>query len=124
MNKKRNILKDPYSIIFLLFLIYPFIPYIGKYKSLGAELLIWRIFALSFNLVLGYAGLPSFGHGAFYGVGTYATALTIIHFHSKGVIIPLAMAAFFGGLFTFLYGYLISPGLIPRSLLRNGIMYV
>jgi len=107
MNKKRNILKDPYLIIFLLFLIYPFIPFIGKYKSLGAELLIWSIFALSFNLVLGYAGLPSFGHGAFYGVGTYAVAITIIHFYSKGVIIPLIMAAFFGGFFTFLYGYLI-----------------
>jgi len=107
MNKKRNILKDPYLIIFLLFLIYPFVPYIGKYKALGAELLIWSIFALSFNLVLGYTGLPSFGHGAFYGVGTYAVALTIIHFYSKGVIIPLVIAAFFGGLSTFLYGYLI-----------------
>jgi len=107
MNKKRNILKDPYLIIFLLFFIYPFVPYIGKYKALGSELLIWSIFALSFNLVLGYAGLPSFGHGAFYGVGTYATALTIMHFYSKDVIIPLVVAAFFGGLFTFLYGYLI-----------------
>lgn len=107
MNKKRNILKDPYLIIFLLFLIYPFIPYIGKYKSLGAELLIWSIFTLSFNLVLGYAGLPSFGHGAFYGVGTYAVALTIMNLYSKDVIIPLIIAAFFGGLFTFLFGYLI-----------------
>jgi branched-chain amino acid transport system permease protein len=107
MNKKRDILKDPYLVIFLLFLIYPFIPFIGKYKSLGAELLIWSIFALSFNLVLGYTGLPSFGHGAFYGVGTYAVALTITHVYSKGVIIPLLIAALFGGLFTFFYGYFI-----------------
>jgi len=87
MNKKTNIFKDPYPIIFLLFFIYPIIPFIGKFRTLGAELLIWCIFALSFNLVLGYAGLPSFGHGAFYGVGTYAVALTIMHFYSKGVII-------------------------------------
>jgi len=107
MNKKTNIFKDPYPIIFLLFFIYPIIPFIGKFRTLGAELLIWCIFALSFNLVLGYAGLPSFGHGAFYGVGTYAVALTIMHFYSKGVIIPLIIAAFFGGLFTFFYGYLI-----------------
>lgn len=107
MNKKTNIFKDPYLIIFLLFFIYPIIPFIGKFRTLGAELLIWSIFALSFNLVLGYTGLPSFGHGAFYGVGTYAAALTIMHFYSKGVIIPLIIAAFFGGLFTFFYGYLI-----------------
>jgi branched-chain amino acid transport system permease protein len=105
--KKNNIFKDPYLYIFIVFLIYPFLPFVGRYKSVGTELLIWSIFALSFNLVLGYTGLPSFGHGAFYGVGTYAVALTMLHLYSKGVIIPLIIAAFFGGLFTFFYGFFI-----------------
>lgn len=107
MMNRQNILKDPYLYLFIIFLIFPFLPFVGRYTSVGTELLIWSIFALSFNLVLGYTGLPSFGHGAFYGVGTYAVALTMLHLYSKGVIIPLIIAAFFGGLFTFIYGFLI-----------------
>jgi branched-chain amino acid transport system permease protein len=36
------------------------------------------IFALGYNLLLGYGGLPSFGHGAFFGVGAYAFGLAQI----------------------------------------------
>lgn len=107
MKRKNNIIQDPYFYIFIIFLLYPFLPFIGKYQSVGTELLIWSMFALSFNLVLGYTGLPSFGHGAFFGVGTYAVALTMLHLYSKDVIIPLILAAFFGGLFTFFYGFII-----------------
>ena len=47
----------------------------GLYHYLGVEILIWSIYALAFNLVLGTAGLPSFGHGAYFGVGAYAFGL-------------------------------------------------
>jgi hypothetical protein len=40
---------------------------VGLYQYLGVEILIWATYALAFNLVLGHAGLPSFGHGAFFG---------------------------------------------------------
>ena len=42
---------------------------------LGVEILIFATYALAFNLVLGHAGLPSFGHGAFFGIGAYAFGL-------------------------------------------------
>lgn len=42
-----------------------------------SEILIMGLFALSFNLLLGYAGLLSFGHGAFFGVGAYTAALLL-----------------------------------------------
>lgn len=45
---------------------------IGLYSYIGIEVVIWMIFALGFNLLLGYTGLPSFGHGAFLGIGGYA----------------------------------------------------
>lgn len=48
---------------------------VGLYQYLAVEMLIWAIYALAFNLVLGHAGLPSFGHGAFFGVGAYAFGL-------------------------------------------------
>jgi branched-chain amino acid transport system permease protein len=48
---------------------------LGLYPYIGVEILIWAIYALAFNLVLGTAGLPSFGHGAYFGVGAYAYGL-------------------------------------------------
>ncbi len=48
---------------------------VGLYQYLGVEVLIWVIFALGYNLLLGYTGLPSFGHGAFFGIGAYVYGL-------------------------------------------------
>jgi branched-chain amino acid transport system permease protein len=48
---------------------------IGLYQYLGIEVAIWILFALGFNLLFGYAGLHSFGHGAYFGVGAYAFGL-------------------------------------------------
>jgi branched-chain amino acid transport system permease protein len=50
---------------------------VGLYPYLALEIVIWMIFALGFNLLLGHAGLPSFGHGAFFGVGAYAFGLAL-----------------------------------------------
>ncbi len=49
---------------------------VGLYQYLGVEIVIWMIFALGFNLLLGYTGLPSFGHGAYFGLGAYARIST------------------------------------------------
>ena len=53
------------AIVLLLLSTVPFwIERVGLYPYLGIEIIIWSIYALGFNLVLGYSGLPSFGHGA------------------------------------------------------------
>ena len=44
---------------------------VGLYQYLALEIMIWMLFALGYNLLLGYGGLPSFGHGAFFGIGAY-----------------------------------------------------
>lgn len=63
-------------LAFALFLSLPlWITPIGLYPYLGVEILIWALYALSFNLLLGYTGLPSFGHGAYFGIGAYAFGL-------------------------------------------------
>jgi branched-chain amino acid transport system permease protein len=53
--------------------------HVGLYPYLALEILVWAIYALAFNLLLGYGGLPSFGHGAFFGVGAYAFGLFAKH---------------------------------------------
>ncbi len=59
--------------VFILALSYPFV--VRSYVlSLGIEVLIFAIFAMSLDLLLGYTGLPSFGHAAFFGLGAYFAA--------------------------------------------------
>lgn len=70
---------------------------IGLYPYLGVEVVIWILYGLGYNLLLGYTGLPSFGHGAFLGVGAYAYGLCYLHF-SQSPIVALACAAGAGAL--------------------------
>jgi branched-chain amino acid transport system permease protein len=43
--------------------------------SIGTRIVIWSIAAVSLNLILGYGGLVSFGHAAFFGIGGYAVGI-------------------------------------------------
>ena len=45
------------------------------YTGLAVKLMIYAIFALSLQLLVGGAGLVSLGHAAFFGIGAYAAAL-------------------------------------------------
>jgi branched-chain amino acid transport system permease protein len=63
-------------VFFTVLLTYPlWASAVGLYQYLGVEIAIFIIYALGFNLLLGYTGLPSFGHGAFLGVGAYSYGL-------------------------------------------------
>jgi branched-chain amino acid transport system permease protein len=53
---------------------------VGLYPYLALEIMIWMMFALGHNLLLGQAGLPSFGHGAFLGIGAYGFGLLQLKF--------------------------------------------
>ena len=54
------------------------------------EILIMGFFAMSFNLLLGYTGLLSFGQAGFFGVGAYGVGLMLTH---GGESLFLALAA-------------------------------
>lgn len=74
---------------------------VGLYQYLGIEILIWATYALAFNLVLGHAGLPSFGHGAFFGLGAYAFGLAQFNLAPNlflCLVVALLVSAAGGGL--------------------------
>lgn len=48
---------------------------VGLYQYLALEIAIFMIYAMGYNLLLGNSGLPSFGHGAFFGIGAYGFGL-------------------------------------------------
>ena len=50
-----------------------------NYLALGSQVLIVAILAVSLDLILGYAGIVSLGHAAFFGLGAYIAAWLAIH---------------------------------------------
>ena len=55
-------------------------------------LLIWALFALSLGLMWGYAGLLSFGHSAYFGLGAYTYAIAVINIGESTAPLLLAIA--------------------------------
>ena len=50
-----------------------------NYRVLGSQVLITALFAISLDLILGYAGIVSLGHAAFFGIGAYTAGLLAVH---------------------------------------------
>lgn len=60
------------------------------YPPVAMDIMCWALFAMALDLLLGYTGLLSFGHAAFWGSSAYGTGLVAVH---AGVPFPLAVAA-------------------------------
>ncbi|MSO54765.1 MAG: branched-chain amino acid ABC transporter permease [Rhodospirillales bacterium] len=68
----------PLEIVFWLGLVTAFFLFPG-YRVLGSQILITGLFAVSLDLILGYAGIVSLGHAAFFGVGAYTAGLLAVY---------------------------------------------
>jgi branched-chain amino acid transport system permease protein len=80
-------------------------PLVMPFTALAANILIYGLYALGFNLVFGFLGLLSFGHAALFGTGAYLCGIAIVHFGlpwyaaiAIGVIAGTLMAAAIGAL--------------------------
>ena len=73
------------------------LPLVVPYTAIATNILIFSIFAIGYNLLLGYTGLMSFGHGAFYGLGAYAAGFCLLGGFSIWVAIGAGVAAAAGG---------------------------
>ena len=80
-------------------------PFLLPYEALAVNILIYGLYALGFNMVFGYMGVLSFGHAAFFGLGSYATGIAIVHYGvpwlpalALGVAVAGLGAAVIGGL--------------------------
>lgn len=63
---------------------------------MAVEILYFGLFAVSFNLLFGYAGLLSFGHAATFGVGGYTLGLVLRHVEGSSVLLALPAATVAG----------------------------
>ncbi len=69
------------------------LPAVVPYTAIATNILIASIFAIGYNLLLGYTGLMSFGHGAFYALGAYAAGFCLLGGLSIWAAIAAAVAA-------------------------------
>src|ERR1700733_10681453 len=94
-------------VIWTLLVSVPFwLPMLGGYTALASKVLVFGLAAMGLNMLLGFTGVLSFGHAAYFGLGAYGAGLTLRYLvHST----PLAMVAgtLFGGLAGTLFGLLI-----------------
>jgi branched-chain amino acid transport system permease protein len=82
------------------------LPLLGGYTALAGRVLVFGLAAMGLNLLLGFTGVLSFGHAAYFGLGAYGAGLTLRYLvHST----PLAMlvGTLLGGLAGTLFGLLI-----------------
>jgi len=84
------------EIAFWLAALLPFV-LTPTYLQLASQIAITALFALSLDLILGYAGIVSLGHAAYFGVGAYAAGLLSKHFWGEPLS-GLAVAALLSGL--------------------------
>jgi branched-chain amino acid transport system permease protein len=89
-------------------------PHLAPYEALASEVLIYALFAMSYDLVLGYGGMLSFGHAAFFGIGAYSTGIILIKLFPS-IPVALAGAVAISSLAALFVGY--------ASIRRHGIYF-
>ncbi len=102
----RRSLMRRIPLALVIFMIAFAVPWLGSkyYTFLATQITILSLFAVSYNLLLGSAGLVSFGHAAYFGLGSYACGLLM-----KELGLPFVVGLIAGGLmsagFAAVFGY-------------------
>lgn len=106
--KPADFLRHPLFIATVALLALPHVV-IGSGFTWGiaTEIAIFALVGLGYNLLLGYTGLLSFGHGMFFGLAAYATALSQIHWFKGSLLLPLGFAVLFSALLGLVVGFLV-----------------
>jgi len=91
----------PWVLAVLAFFVFP------DYLQLGAQVLILILFALSLDLILGYAGIISLGHAALFGTGAYAAGILSAHGKWGEPLTGLVVAAVAAALVGLISGWVI-----------------
>jgi branched-chain amino acid transport system permease protein len=94
------------EIAFWLATLLPFV-LTPNYLVLASQIAITALFAMSLDLILGYAGIVSLGHAAYFGVGSYTAGLLSAHGFGEPLTGLLA-AAIAAGLFGYLTSFVIA----------------
>jgi branched-chain amino acid transport system ATP-binding protein len=97
----------PILIAAAIYLALPFVlPRFGSAATIGTEIAIYTLYALGFNLLLGYTGLVSFGASAFFGTASYAAGLANIYV-AQNPLLCILLATIFAAALGLVLGLII-----------------
>jgi branched-chain amino acid transport system permease protein len=95
------------AILWLVLLAAPFwLPYIGGYTALAARVLVFALAAMALNMLLGFTGVLSFGHAAYFGLGAYGAGL-MLKFVTDSTPLAVVAGTLLGAVAGTLFGVLI-----------------
>ena len=94
------------ALIWLVLIAVPYwFPWIGGYTALASRVLVMGLAAMGLNFLLGFTGVMSFGHAAYFGLAAYGTGLTLRYLLPStplavviGILVGTAGGALFGAL--------------------------
>ncbi|HVJ41229.1 MAG TPA: branched-chain amino acid ABC transporter permease [Dongiaceae bacterium] len=100
------------AVVWLLLLTMPYwMPLTGGYTALASRVVVLALAAMALNFLLGFTGVLSFGHAAYFGLGAYGVGMTIKYLVPStglgivvGVLIGTVAAALIGALIVKLRG--------------------
>ena len=97
------------AALWLILLVMPFwLPFVGGYTELGTRVVVMGLAAMALNFLLGFTGVLSFGHAAYFGLGAYAAGMTIKY------LVPSTMLGILVGVVVGTLGAAIIGALIAR----------
>src|SRR5262249_54768932 len=80
---------------------------IGLGITSATEVVIFSIACIAINILVGYTGLTSFGHGAWFGLAAYATGLAQLKLFPGSILLPTAAGLIIVALSALAFGYVI-----------------
>jgi branched-chain amino acid transport system permease protein len=97
-----------YFIIFLMLLALPFVTDSRTLLIMFTQIFLFAIFAMSYDILLGYTGIVSFGHAMFFGIGAYSTGIMLKQYDSTIPMLLLAVlvGAIIAGIVSYIVGML------------------
>ena len=95
-------------LIVIALAIFPFVSESRTWTILLTQIFIFSILAMSYDILLGYTGIVSFGHAMFFGMGAYTTAVMLKNMEPTMGVFLLSIAAgmVMAGIVSFFIGLL------------------
>src|SRR4051812_22302184 len=103
MPKARDLLYAAIALVALPFALHA----IGLGVTSATEVVVFAMACMALNILVGYTGLVSFGHGAWFGLAAYAAAILQRDYFKGGFIVPLALGVAVVLVLAWVFGFLI-----------------
>ena len=93
ISVKGFVLSQPHLLFILFLAVFPFIV---PYTAIANQILMFGLFAMGYNILLGNTGLLSFGHAALFGLGAYGAGMALVYLKTgllTGILIGVGAAS-------------------------------